>query len=63
MIEQRHIVSVAEARKILGLVARDYTDEQVEELIIKLDTLASAFVQSSKNNAMMHIFESKGSSK
>jgi hypothetical protein len=39
------IVSISEARKLLGKEARDLTDAEVEEIIIVLTGIASRFLR------------------
>ena len=46
------VISVKEARKILGKLAKDMTDEQVEDLVYRLDQLAKAVIEDMKNKRL-----------
>lgn len=40
------IISIKEARKILGKEAEDLSDDQVEDLIINFQSIAKLYIQS-----------------
>lgn len=40
----RLIITVKEARKLLGKDFRQMTDKQIEDIVIKLDLLAQGFI-------------------
>jgi hypothetical protein len=46
------VISVKEACKILGKLAKDMTDEQVEDLVYRLDQLAKAVIEDMKNKRL-----------
>lgn len=58
-----HIVSVIEARRILGPSFDLCSDEDITLLISRLDQLAKTLVLSSKESDTMHSYKSEGSSK
>lgn len=41
---ERLIITVKEARKLLGKDFRQMTDKQIEDIVIKLDLLAQGFI-------------------
>ena len=41
------IISVKEARKLLGKDFKSFTDKQIEDMIVKLDLIAKGFISQS----------------
>ncbi len=44
LTSERLIVTVKEARKLLGKDFKQMTDKQVEDIVVKLDLLAQGFI-------------------
>ena len=42
---ERLIITVKEARKLLGKDFKQMTDKQIEDIVIKLDLLAQGFIE------------------
>lgn len=49
MDEPALVITINEARKILGQEAKKYSDEQIEELIINLQSISKMYIQSVLN--------------
>lgn len=45
-LQQTPIISVKEARKILGQEHKNLTDEQLEKLIVELSAIAKLYIRS-----------------
>jgi len=44
-LSQHLIVSVAKARRLLGVEAKEMTDEEISSLIISLDEVATEYIR------------------
>lgn len=47
-------MTIEEARKILGEVAKDMSDTEIEKVVDNLDNLAGAFIQSYMRGEIKH---------
>jgi Ca2+-binding EF-hand superfamily protein len=47
------IISVAEARELLGKAGKNMTDEEIEDLIVNLDVIAKHSLEMARNKLLM----------
>jgi len=47
-MQEESIISVEEFRRLTGFASNEYSDEQIEELIIQLDFVAQLYIKSKK---------------